>query len=95
MATDNELRWCRVAAQGKRVPAWARRSALAADGTVFVTGAVTGSEMDAFLSAGYDGLAIVRDGEHVYLPADWLRQEYPNSASLVTKIERATREHFA
>jgi hypothetical protein len=94
MATD-KLRWCEVPAQGKRVPAWARRSALADDGTVFITGAVTGSEMDALLSAGYDGVTIVHDGGHGYFPSDWLRQEYPNSAALITKIERGVREHFA
>jgi hypothetical protein len=95
METDDKLRWCEVSAQGRRIPAWARRAALAADGTVFVPAAVAGSEMDAVLSAGYDGVTIVHYGDHAYVSAEWLRQEYPKAANLVIKIERSVREHFS
>jgi hypothetical protein len=94
MATDT-LQWCEVGAKGRGVPAWARRAALAADGTVFIPAAVAGSEMDAVLSAGYDGVTIVQDRGHAYLPAEWIRQEYPKAANLTMKIERSVREFFA
>ena len=91
----SDLRWCEVADRGQKVPAWARRGALAADDRVFVPAAIAGSEMDVILSAGYDGVTIVRDGNHPYVPADWLRREYPKAAALAINIERAVREHFA
>ncbi len=94
MASDTELQWCEVPAQGKKVPAWARRAALAPDGTVFVPAVIAGSEMDAVLSAGYDGVTIVKNGDHAYVPAGWLRQEYPIAESLSFKIERHVREVF-
>lgn len=67
---------------------------LGADGKCFIPAAVAGSEMDAVLCAGYDGVTIVKDGAHAYLPADWLRREYPRSASLALKIEVAVRDYF-
>ena len=94
MTTDT-LRWCEVGAKGRKVPAWARRAALAADGTVFIPAAVAGSEMDAVLSAGCDGVTIIQDGGHAYVPAEWIRQEYPTAANLSLKIERTVREFFA
>ena len=72
----------------------ARRAALASDGKVFIPAAVTGSEMDAVLSAGYDGVTIVRDGDHAYVPADWLRENYPEAGNLSIKIERNVRAFF-
>ena len=67
---------------------------MANDGTVFITGAVTGSEMDALLSAMFDGITFIRDNGHAYFPSDWLRENYPDAANLVNKIERAVRAHF-
>jgi len=90
-----DLQWCEVAAQGRKVPIWARSAALASDGTVFIPAVVAGSESDAVLSAGYDGVAIVRYRGHAYLPTEWLRHEYPQAANLSLKIERGVREFFA
>lgn len=92
MASD--LRWCEIDARGRNVPGWMRSAALADDGTVFVPAAIVG-EMDAAMSAGYDGVTIVQYRGHGFVPADWLRQEYPQAADLVTKIERGVREHFS
>ena len=88
-----ELRWCEVPAQGQQVPAWARRAALGSDDRVFVPAAIAGSEMDAVLSAGYDGATIVQDNGHAYVPADWLN--YPKAENLSIKIERSVRDFFA
>jgi hypothetical protein len=92
---DKPLRWCEVDAGERKVPAWLRSAALATDGTVFIPAAVVGSEMDAVLSAGYDGVTIVRYRGHTYVPADWIRQEYPQATDLSMRIERRVREHFA
>jgi hypothetical protein len=90
-----DLQWCEFAAQGRKVPIWVRSAALASDGTVFIPAMVAGSESDAILSAGYDGVTMVRYRGHAYVPANWLRQEYPHAADLTMKIERGVREYFA
>lgn len=92
MAID--LRWCTVDDLGRRISGWARSAALATDGTVFVPAAIVG-EADAVLSAGFDGVTIVRYRNHAFVPATWLRTEYPKAADLILKIERGVREHFA
>ena len=51
--------------------------------------------MDAVLSAGYDGTTIVQDSGHAYVPADWLRENYPKAENFSIKIERGVREFFA
>lgn len=61
---------------------------------MFIPGAAVSSEMDVLLCASYDGTSFVHDGGHAYFPADWLRQEFPKTAALVTKIEQGVREFF-
>lgn len=88
---NDDIRWCEV---DTRDPRWARSAGLAGDGTVFVPAAIAG-ETDAFLSAGYDGVTIVRYLSHAFVPADWLKKAYPQKADLVSKIEREVQEFFA
>jgi hypothetical protein len=95
VADDKSFRWCEASAGDRKVPVWARSAALAPDGAVFVPAAITGLEMDVILSAGYDGVTIVRYRKHAYVPVDWLRREYPKVADLATKIELSVREYFA
>ena len=87
------LRWCEVDAGKRNQPAWLRSAALADDGTVFVPAAIAG-ETDVSLSAAYDGVTIVKYRNHVFVPSDWLKQEYRQTADLVFKIERGVREFF-
>jgi hypothetical protein len=95
MVTDQKFQWCTVDAGARKVPVWLRSAALAPDGTVFVPAAIAGSEMDTLLSAAYDGTTMVKSDGHIYVPADWLKREYPKTAELVAKIEHGVREFFA
>jgi hypothetical protein len=92
---EKPLRWCEVDAGERKVPAWLRSAALATDGTAFIPAAVVGSELDEVLSAEYDSVTIVRYRGHAYVPADWIRREYPQATDLSIRIERGVREHLA
>jgi hypothetical protein len=90
------LRWVVIgpANVGPPLPAWMRSAALAADGTVFLPGAISGNEVRACRSATWDGVPIVEVDGHIYLPAGWLAVEYPGEADVCRMIEGRVRGHF-
>lgn len=77
----------------RRIPAWTRRAIIDENGAVFVPPAVAGvSEMAAMLCAGWDGQSGICNSGHIYLPAEWMKSEYPDCVELVDKIIRRVRE---
>ncbi len=78
----------------RRIPEWIRSAALADDGRVYMPAAACGNETQALLAAGFDGVDMLMDDNHLYLPTDWMAREYPNLADLCAKIERTVKKHF-
>ncbi len=74
--------------RAKRVPAWARRVAVADDGRVFVPSALAGSPMTVFLCAGWDGTPAMLKGKHAYYPAEWMAREFPKTAAAIANLRR-------
>jgi hypothetical protein len=89
------IQWCEVNDPGNKVPAWMRRAALAPDGTIYVPAAIAGSETVVVLCASFDGIGVLQDSNHVYVPAKWLKEAYPQAIEVATAIERNTHEFFA
>jgi hypothetical protein len=85
MTIDRQGTWIEVEGKG---PAWARRAFVDDDGTVYLPGLLGGSEREAILCAGFDGVSVITDKKHFYLPADWLRREFPANEELITRAER-------
>ena len=77
----------------KGVPKYAMRAYLSDRGRVFVAARVTGNEKKALLCASFDGVEFVTDGG-VYLPVDWLVEEYPETAENLRAVEAKVREVF-
>jgi hypothetical protein len=72
-----------------KVPAWIRSAAIDDAGTVFLPAAVTDrAEASVMLCAAYDGVPLISDRGHAFLPAWWLAREYPDAADTVQYIER-------
>jgi hypothetical protein len=67
----------------KRIPKWAKQVAVDQDGTVWLPSAVIGSPMIAFLCASYDGTPALLVGERAYYPAEWMKREFPETATAV------------
>lgn len=85
--------WCCVTGPG---PQWQRSAYLDKDGEVFVPAFIACGDPEALLATGYDGTDVVLDeDEHLYVPASWVRANYPEAADLATKIESKVREHFS
>jgi hypothetical protein len=93
-ANDPEMNWLTVESPpGRKIPAWARAAAITKDGTVYLPAAICGDENRAMMAAAWDGgiPLLERDG-HVYLPADWMAQEYPREAENVQHIAERVRQ---
>lgn len=73
------------------LPKWARLSALASDGTVWLPAAVVGSEMEVLLCASYDGQPLVALKNHTYVESEWAKREFKKHAAVVARIEERTR----
>lgn len=76
----------------RSVPKWARRVAVASNGTVFVPGLIAGNPTTIFICASCDGTAALVAGNHAYYPADWIAREFPKAAEAVRHIETMARE---
>jgi hypothetical protein len=75
----------------KRLAAWQTRAGLAEDGTVYLPAAICGNEQQVFMCATWDGVPLLSWGGHVYLPSDWLAEEYPLHADDVNHIAQRVR----
>lgn len=68
---------------------WMGQIGVMDDGTVFIPAVYTGAgDMAVVLCASFDGVPTVTEDGHVYVPADWVKREYPQNADVVDKILR-------
>ncbi len=89
------MEWFEVEAPtGKRIPIWMRSAGIKEDGTVFIPGAIAGTEMEIILCASYDGTPVVHYLDHAYFPSKWMMKEFPDVAELCEKIEKSVTETF-
>jgi hypothetical protein len=78
------------------IPQWQRSAAVDSDGTVFVPAVIAGNEMAVLMAAGWDGnVPAVMDDGHVYLPAQWIAKEYPDTAEVCHLIESKCHAHLS
>jgi hypothetical protein len=77
---------------GYKRPKWQRSAIVADDGTIFGPAAIAGNEMEAFLSASWNGtVPVIRHSDHAFLPIWWLRREYPHAADVCDLIDEKVR----
>ena len=73
----------------RKMPKWMRQAAVVDNGEVFLPLACVGNEMVVFLCISFDGIPVLRDKGHIYGPASWLQQEYPQYRDkLKTLVDR-------
>ena len=72
--------------KGAPLPLWLRTSFVGSDGTVYLPAAAFMNEQAAMLCAGHDGISIVSDKKHIYLPSSWLASEYPENREDIEAI---------
>lgn len=75
-------------------PDWLRSAAMDDAGTVFAPAAMLGNEDAALLMAGFDGMTLIVDDGHAYLPIDWIARERPDLADVCELVGRRVRSHF-
>lgn len=74
----------------KKQPAWLRTVLRSDDGILFIPAILAGNEHPAFLCAIFDGIPYSMFKNHVFLPATWLKKEYPVMEELVGVLENRT-----
>ena len=71
----------------KRIPNWQRTALIDDNGVVYLTHAIAGLGRDtAMFICACDGVPFRILKNRIYLPAQWLRQEYPNIENAVDEL---------
>ena len=87
MAKDVAVTWYEVPNTGKkRVPAWGRRCAFDAEGTLWVPAVLGGNETAVLLACGFDATPTIINKGHIYVPSAWMAKEFPALAELMERI---------
>jgi hypothetical protein len=73
---------------GKNIPKWKRSAGLDDDGTVFIPAIIASNEMNVMMCTGFDGTDVVTYLNHIYVPADWMAREFPETAEVCATIKR-------
>jgi hypothetical protein len=73
---------------GKQLPKWARSVALNTDGQIYIPAAMAGGENTILLCAIADNVEFIYEFEHIYLPLDYMRKQYPKTRETCDVIER-------
>lgn len=78
------------------VPEWVRSAAYdEATGTAYVPAAMLGNETEILLCVSYDGVSIIVNDDHPYVPSTWAAKEYPKHAETIAVIEARLKEEAA
>jgi hypothetical protein len=92
------VKFCMVGnPKGANIPLWKRTSAMAEDKTVFMSASFCGPENIVFIATCNDGIPIILDGDHLFVPTEWVIKSFPNNKDLKDLAEvtrRTTHEHF-
>ena len=62
---------------------------------VFVPAAIAGNEEAVFLCASFAGCGLIHDDSHLYVPASWLKREYPDTAPVCDLIRTKVAKFVA
>jgi hypothetical protein len=76
----------------KGVSRWLVTAFIGEDGTVFIAARVAGNEHRIVLSAMFDGVDCVIHRHHVYLPVDWMAENFPEGADTYRMVEARVRQ---
>jgi hypothetical protein len=86
MTKQLRVDWYKNLSAGPKTPTWLRRAAITADGVVFVPARIAGTESLIAFMAACDGVARFKDGGRIFVPAEWLAEQFPNVAAAVRHI---------
>ena len=96
------IRWCVSNKPGCNLPEWARTAGLDSDGEVYIPVEIAFyqlPESEAYtmltlLAAAQDGIPIVYDEGHPFLPASWMATEFPREIEGINLVRRKVYQHF-
>lgn len=80
--------------EGTRMPKWQRSAAISDEGIVFVPAAIAGNEQEVFLCANFDATSIVNYLNHLFVPADWLAKEFPETKEICDVVSSKVKEIY-
>jgi hypothetical protein len=80
--------------QGK-APRWVGTAHMDQNGTVYAAAAMVGNELAVTLAAMFDGTPTVLYRRHVFLPVNWIAENYPDWAEICAAILRRVKAEFS
>jgi hypothetical protein len=91
---DVAMQWFVAANQeALEQPEWLRSAAIDTRGTIFLSAALAGPEGKVFLVARREHVAYATNQDHLYLPATWLAERFPEISSecrvVAARVRRA------
>ncbi|MGE9760933.1 hypothetical protein [Pseudomonas sp. PDM20] len=88
-----EITWLVVdKPEGKRMPEWSRTIGVTDKGQVYVPAAMGGNEQQVVLCLAWDGTDCIEHLNHVFVPADWMAKEFPQTAEICKAILLAAQQ---
>jgi hypothetical protein len=88
------MQWTEVKNSKAKAPKWALKAGLYIDGRVFVSAALAGLEFvilwDVMQQEGAEYYP--DENNHIYLPTDYMKKQYPKTREACDVIERQVRE---
>ncbi|MBA3006332.1 MAG: hypothetical protein KJ900_13585 [Proteobacteria bacterium] len=77
-----------------KVPKWQRSAIIDENLNVYVPAAASGNEVLAVMCALQDGVSSISSLGHAFLPADWMKNNYPDIACYCDKVSAKLRYEF-
>jgi hypothetical protein len=91
-----KIRWCVIEnPPGRDIPEWQRTAAIDSKGVVFAPAAFSDRpESHVMMCVMFDGVDAIQDNGHLYVPAEWIKNEFPEMTELCDKVIKKVTDHF-
>jgi len=74
------------------MPKWKRSVILMDNGDIYVPAGMVDNEDRLLLIAGFDGVPVIFEFHHLYMPITWLEKEYPKWQDVFDAIKKTVGE---
>lgn len=91
MESEVEVHWFEFGPPDTDIPAWKRTAGVAQEGRIFVPAAMAGNEDEVHRCTMYDGTPTATYHGHIFVPADWLSKEFPDTKEMCDVVRAAMR----
>lgn len=78
--------------ESTKSPTWSRTLFVTDNGLLMVPAVLAGREKIVAMKAAWDGCPMIRFKNHLFVPTEWLKKEFPKDARLLAILEEKELE---